>query len=125
MRKSIIILLWVVCASSGVAQTITVQNLTALPWTEGTATFPVGVSRCDWTATLSNNLFVGSGWQVESTNHYVVDVDGGGATLSMASERGIWGLFMAGFGLSMMAGLLGIGARWVRHIIGGSYNEDA
>jgi len=75
----------------------------------------------------TNTLAVlsGAGHTVDVQTDWVLREELSGATLERAStvSAGAWGAFASGIGLCLMAGLLGIGARWTRKVIVGDVPE--
>jgi hypothetical protein len=97
----------------------TVVNLTGTNWVNTADTnqiFPPGVTRMPDNSATETAL---NAWGVASGQSWVLVVDNAGETIgtaAMSDDARFW----QGFGLVFVTGLVAMGARWVRKILGGS-----
>lgn len=119
MCKRLIILAVLACARMASAAEYTVVNLTGTNWVntaDASQVFPPGVTRMPDNSATETAL---SAWGVPSGQSWVLVVDNAGqtaGTATMPEDARFW----QGFGLVFVTGLVAVGARWVRKILGGS-----
>ena len=104
-------------AQMAAAAEYTVVNLTGTNWINTADTnqiFPPGVTRMP-----DNSETALSAWGVAPGQSWVLVVDNAGETVGTAAVSDD-ARFWQGFSLVFVTGLVAMGARWVRKILGGS-----
>ena len=121
MFKRLALLTVLALATSQIASAAeyTVVNLTGTNWVNTADTnqiFPPGITRMPDNSATETAL---NAWGVAPGQSWVLVVDNAGQTVGTAvlsDDARFW----QGFGLVFVTGLVAMGARWVRKILGGS-----